>query len=376
MKVLTVVSKLEMGGIEKTLLSCIPHLQKNEVHVDILCSTGGELDAKFQQLGVKLIDFGNYKSPLCDFIKLFIVLKNNKYDVVHSRYGHTSGLFAVVCWFLKIPLFVSTHNEKAMFLEKFENTPILKYPRKGYLLFHKFLTVKFATKIIGHSKANLRYYTKGSIANSKLYDLVYNGVDFSRLNDYTKINDTVLSNFISDASKVILHIGKFKRQKNHYFLIDVFHKLNPIKNNYKLILLGNGPLMKDCIAQVKSLGVSDCVFFAGMVNDIRPYLAVSDVFFFPSLYEGFGNVLIEAQYTKIAICASDIAPHYEAAFEKYYTYFFNPTDTNNAVLNLTNCIASLEKTSHNDTLIKGYEFSNEFSVSNMATKLSKLYKSL
>ena len=50
------MSRLEMGGIEKTLLSCIPFFTKKGVSITILCNKGGSLDKSFEDLA-QIIDF-------------------------------------------------------------------------------------------------------------------------------------------------------------------------------------------------------------------------------------------------------------------------------------------------------------------------------
>src|SRR5690606_34041658 len=236
MKVLTVISKLEMGGIEKTLLSCLPYLIKNGVQMSILCSLGGELDDDYKALGVELIDFGSNKKPFKDSRFLKQILSERKFGVVHSRYGHTSGLFAKVCHDLNIPFVVSIHNERAMFRNNWIDKPLLGFVRKSYLDYHKKLTLKYATKIVGHSKANLRYFTDkvDDLPAESQLQVLYNGVDFSKFHDYPALSpekQRELDNFLTNADRVFVHIGSFKEQKNHRFLIDVFKKLNPIENN-------------------------------------------------------------------------------------------------------------------------------------------------
>src|SRR5690606_37854339 len=137
MKVLTIISKLEMGGIEKTLLSCLPYLKAQDVHISVLCDDGGELQSEYEARGVKIIDFNGYKKPFLEAKRLRQVLKSEKFDIVHSRYGHTSGLFAKVCHDFDIPLLVSIHNERAMFRNGWEGKPILGLIRKAYLAYQK-----------------------------------------------------------------------------------------------------------------------------------------------------------------------------------------------------------------------------------------------
>ncbi len=378
MRVLTIISKLEMGGIEKTLLSCIPYLLEKGIKMDILCSLGGSLDAEYEKLGVKLIGFGSHKKPFKDAIFLNSILLKNDYGLVHSRYGHTSGLFAKVCYKLNIPILVSIHNEKAMFRNNWKGKPVLGRLREIYLTYHKNLTIKYASKIIGHSKANLRYYIPeekiNNLTEDDQYTILYNGVDFGKFENYPKLSEkkeNQLYTFKKNIDKVFVHIGSFKEQKNHEYLISLFEKLNPIENKFGLILIGDGDLLPQIRNQVKNLGLENQVLFTGMEVNIAPYLYTSNIFIFPSLYEGFGNVLIEAQYCNLVIAASNILPHYEAVYNAYHRYFFSPNHIDEA----RNKLLELLNNSDNQLRInEAHKFAEKFSVENMASNIFEIYK--
>lgn len=62
-----------------------------------------------------------------------------------------------------------------------------------------------------------------------------------------------------------------------------------------LLLIGEGELVGNCKRQIEELGISDKVFFLGVRKNVNDYLQAMDIFMFPSLYEGLGVVLIEAQ---------------------------------------------------------------------------------
>lgn len=377
MRVLTIISKLEMGGIEKTLLSCIPYLKKQGVEMSILCTLGGVLDCEYRNLGVQLIDFGKHKKPFKDAAFLKTLLHENRFDVVHSRYGHTSGDFAKVCADLRIPFIVSIHNEKAMFRNSWERKPVLKFIRNAYLNYHKKATVKYATRVVGHSKANLLYYgiNDVNITQSQKFTLLYNGVDFSKFNDYEPLPEEkqrALDCLRHRSAKVLVHIGSFKEQKNHMFLIEVFNKLDPVSNRYALILMGVGELQQEVYQKVRSLGLENQVLFTGMESNIVPYLHSADLFVFPSLYEGFGNVLIEAQYARLPVAASSIAPHYEAVHKDYHEYMYSPFDREEAAEKLNKLLEQ------SDMLEKeqAFEFAKHFSVENMAQNLVSIYRNV
>jgi glycosyltransferase involved in cell wall biosynthesis len=78
----------------------------------------------------------------------------------------------------------------------------------------------------------------------------------------------------------------------------------------QLLLIGDGPLRLDIKQKVSQLGLSDHVVFAGLRSDVpRLMLSAMDAFVMPSLYEGLGLVLIEAQAAGLPCIFSDVVPH-------------------------------------------------------------------
>lgn len=374
MKVLTIISKLEMGGIEKTLLSCLPFLSSKGIEIIILCEKGGKLQSEYEAKGARIIDFAGYKKPFLDAQRLKQVLKSEKIDLVHSRYGHTSGVFAKVCHSLAVPFIVSIHNEKAMFKNSWQGKPVLNLIRDCYLRYHKRLTLKYSSLILGHSKANLNYYSNTAKVYSDKLKVIYNGVDFSKFIGYPDLPEdkkSTLKWVRQNYNKIFIHIGKFKEQKNHSFLIDVFNELNPKENGYYLLLLGEGSGRIAIEQKVDSLDLAGNVLFLGMETNIAPYLEISDVFFFPSIYEGFGNVLVEAQYMKLLIAASDISPHYEATYHRYHEFFYDPYDKQIAKEKIKSLL------SKDLDIIKdeAFEFARKFTIENMSEELTRIYRS-
>ncbi|MCD8101929.1 MAG: glycosyltransferase [Alistipes sp.] len=373
MKILTIISKLDMGGIEKTFLSCVPALQAAGFELEILCRCGGVLDKDFENLGVRLIDLGRYRNPISQALFIARLINKEKYNIVHTRGGHSAGFVSLVGYMTNTPVIVSLHNQRPMFKNTWEKRPLLSALRSFYLKLHKFLTNKFAYKIVGHSRTNLSYFSSEQVSAPEKYTVLYNGVDFSKLDGDRQLSceeEENLKAFIKDAGKVIIHIGSFKEQKNHSFLIDVFAALAPKVNNYKLILLGTGSLYKDIYNKVHELGLENYVYFAGMQKTIAPYLKVADVFFFPSIYEGFGNVLIEAQYMGVPVCASNIGPHIEASSPMYHSIFFDPQDRNDAVEKMK---IILSNGPQEDKIEDAKKFAESFSINNMVEGLTGLY---
>ena len=108
-----------------------------------------------------------------------------------------------------------------------------------------------------------------------------------------------------DGRKVIIHVGQFRTQKNHGMVIDVFNELHKRDDSYKLVLVGTGEEQDNIKAKAEELGLREDVLFLGNRNDIPGLLTASDIFLFPSLYEGLPIALLEAQAADLICVVSD-----------------------------------------------------------------------
>ena len=102
---------------------------------------------------------------------------------------------------------------------------------------------------------------------------------------------------------VIGHVGAFREQKNHKFLLKVFSELDD--PNAELVLVGDGPLKREVKAQAKKLGITNKIQFLGSRNDVNKLLQAFDVFVMPSLWEGLSISTIEAQASGLPLILSN-----------------------------------------------------------------------
>jgi len=114
---------------------------------------------------------------------------------------------------------------------------------------------------------------------------------------------------INQDTLVIGHIGRFVEQKNQLFLLEVFNELHKANTNSILILIGQGPMVSEVKNKIKELKLEDTVFLIGQRDDVADLYQALDVFVLPSLYEGLGMVLIEAQCSGLPCIASTEVPN-------------------------------------------------------------------
>lgn len=109
-----------------------------------------------------------------------------------------------------------------------------------------------------------------------------------------------------DAKKapVIVAAGRLVRQKDWPTLLRAFACLRQ-GTAAKLIILGDGPLRAELEDMISTMGLCNDAALPGFVPDIRPYLAKADVFPLTSIWEGFGNVLVQALGVGCSIVSTD-----------------------------------------------------------------------
>ena len=100
------------------------------------------------------------------------------------------------------------------------------------------------------------------------------------------------------------HVGRFALQKNHRFLIEVFHALSEWEPEAQLVLAGEGELVEEVLAQVDRLGLEERVHYLGVRQDVPALMNAFDVLLLPSFFEGLPVVGVEAQATGLPVVTS------------------------------------------------------------------------
>ena len=145
--------------------------------------------------------------------------------------------------------------------------------------------------------------------NAKDVIYMHNAIDAAQFQYHTRIEAEVRKEFSIENKFVIGHVGRFFKQKNHPFIIDIFAEIAKRDENSVLMLVGGGELddatMNQMKEKVKRLSLADRVIFTGVRTDVNRIIQAFDVFILPSLYEGFPVVMVEAQAAGLKCVMSD-----------------------------------------------------------------------
>jgi glycosyltransferase involved in cell wall biosynthesis len=298
-RLLCIVSAMNVGGAETFLMKIYRTLDKSRYQMDFYCMSleEGYYEKEIRQLGGRVYH-AQPKSRhfIKSFIKLKETVKHEKYEYVLRVSQHslaTIDLVAAKLGGAKVVAQRSSNSDSSGNLS-----------RMLHLLFKGLPIMVPTIKIAPSTEAGVYTFGKRSIGKKTLA-IIKNAISLEDFSYRPEIRDKIRKKMGMEGKYVVGHIGRFSKQKNHDFLIDVFAEIEKIHADSILVLIGKGELESDIKRKIKDCGLNDKVVFLGVRGDISEILMVIDVFVFPSYFEGMPNTVIEAQATGLPCLISD-----------------------------------------------------------------------
>ena len=270
-------------GVESVVMNYYRNIDKSKVQFHFICDEDST-DIPYEEiekLGGKVIIVPPYQKLFKYQKELYKVFKENSYKIVHSHINALSVFPLRVAKKAGVPIRIahshSTSNKKEWKKNIVKN--ILRPFSKVY-----------ANKFFACTKHAGEWLFGKKIIERKELNVINNAIDLKKFEFNEKTREDLRKEFgIKEDTIVIGHIGRFMKQKNHDFLIDVFNELIKKNENSILMLIGQGPLLNDMKQKVRDLKIEDKVKFIGQVTDVEKYYNIMDIFLFPSIYEGLRN---------------------------------------------------------------------------------------
>jgi glycosyltransferase involved in cell wall biosynthesis len=191
--------------------------------------------------------------------------------------------------------------------------------KKGFLhhllLFLDKVLCQFATHIIPEGEGVKKDLVAFKVTKKPLKVIANGNVNGIDLNYFspdsltkTEQSDLKTQLKITSTDFVFVFVGRLVSSKGINELVAAFNNLSKENINYKLLLVGPfeadlDPLHQETLDLIKS---NKSIISVGFKTDIRPYLAISDVFVFPSYREGFPNVILQAGAMNLPCIVTDI----------------------------------------------------------------------
>ena len=296
-RVLHVYPSMNNAGTEMVMMNWYRNIDKSKIQFDFLVQDSGELDEEIKSMGGRVYCIPKYSTKqyikdLSEFFK-----KNNHYKILHTHTHADMGLVLNVAKKSNIICRIAhSHNSRS------DIRGVLKLIKKV-----KSLPIKInATHFFACSEEAGEWLFPFKNIN---VNIIKNGIDLEKFKYSDQFRYEVRKELnIKSDDKVICHVGRFAKEKNHELIIDICNEIIKNDKRVKVILVGTGPLEQYIKDKVIKLDISENVLFLGNRNDVNKIMCASDLFLFPSIHEGLGIVLIEAQMNGLPCIVSERVP--------------------------------------------------------------------
>lgn len=284
-----------MGGVEQYVLNVLDYIDQNQFEIEVLLPENRVYDREdaLTERGITIHKFSSRdkKTQIKEFQGL---VSRKKYDVVHIQLGHAAALWSMVSYYLKIPkIIVHAHTSET----GDENVGKFHLFKKKIIFKLSELIFRRTAECVACSDDAAKFM----FGKNKNYRILNNGICLEKY----------MQSEIEKSNKKENQIGiiaRFDPQKNPLFVVEVMNELKKINSEIELNWIGNGPMQRQTEEKIRRLHLEDTIHLRGNTNEIPEFLSENRYFFLPSLYEGLGIVLIEAQAVGLKCFISEHLP--------------------------------------------------------------------
>ena len=318
MRILIVIDSLGAGGAERSTEVTCDYLYKKNISFEILCldkKTVGVQD-KMQEKGypISFIPPGSFLKQ-SKFIANLI--KNGDFNLVHSilfRANLRTRFAKLGAKFIHLESLVSTTYSE----ERFKDSKVNQTGLKIYKLIDQITAKKYVDHFHSITEAVKTHYVKEIGLNPKNVTVIPRGRK-PAINSFEERDSQNLQNPLKLAN-----IGRQEFAKGQIYLIKAVKNLIDKGYNVELRIFGrNGGASKIMRSYIDENNLNDYIFLEGFKDNVSEYLLESHLFVFPSLYEGLGGALIEAQAVGLPVACNDIPVLHEVVEEDVNAKFFD-----------------------------------------------------
>lgn len=308
MKILHVQKMGKIAGSENYLLEIVPSLKKNGIDVEFLCiyNKGNEdlfspFIAKLERNKVKvhLIPVKNFPT-FKTLQQIYRLIKNGKYDLIHTHLIHADFFLAMVKFFFnrRLILVSTKHGYEESYNNDFGFAP--QYKKNNTYFFICKLSERFINRSYAISNGLKNFFVQTGIASATKMDMIHYGFNFS-----DAVLDPEKEKYRFGSPQLVI-VGRLVKFKGHRFLLNSLNKIIEAYPNLKLVIVGSGNLEEALKKKVYDLSLENYVVFTGHQPNIHDYMSNSDLVIIPSVSEGFGVVFLEALNNKKPVVAFNV----------------------------------------------------------------------
>ena len=279
------------GGGERWHHDVAAYLVEQKVKVVYVSSRESPLSERMKSLGIPgyqiQVSNTSFLNPI-KMIRIIGIFRKEKVGVLVTNLSEDMKIAGIAARWAGVPRIIFRRGSAI---------PIRDSPMNRYLY------RKVATGIIANSletKRTILALNKELVPERKI-SVVYNGISL------TKYNPLIEPLYIAEEGEIVLGAaGRLSEEKGHIHLLEMLKDLESREVSFKLLIAGEGKLLRTLQKHAEKIGVDQKVEFLGFVENMPAFFNSLDIFLLSSDYEGFGYVITEAMASCKPVVAFDI----------------------------------------------------------------------
>ncbi len=298
-KVLHIMAGADAGGISTVVLNYYSHIDREQFQFDIAVTTDqvGKNAEEFKMLGARI-----YRIPLKSTgIKKYEtavrdMLEENQYNAIHVHENETSYVALRVAKKMGIPCRIA-HSHTSLPCNGLKS----EIRRMAGIILNR----RYATKLIGCGKlAGIRVFGQSGMKCAKGMVLP-NAIETEKFAYSEAVRNSVRAELRLEGKYVVGMVGRISPEKNTLYALELFTELKKKKQDVALIIAGNGPDEEQLVRKIDEYGLEQDVIYLGRRNDANRLYQAFDLFWLPSIHEGFPVAAVEAMASGLPVIVSD-----------------------------------------------------------------------
>ena len=370
---LYVITKLELGGAQKQLLTLIRHLDKKRFHLFLFTAKDGLLLP--EALSVSGLTIKKSRclerpiNPLKDIlalIEIYRFIKKNNIEIVHTHSSKAGILGRLAARLAKVKIIIHTVHGWSF------NDYQPRVERLFFIWLER-LSARFSDKLVVASNYDRQKGLDNHIGKENKYSLIRYGVDYTEFNIKDQNIREELG--INPNDLVVGMIACFKPQKSPQNFIRLAFLVKKFSPHIKFLLVGDGILRRSIEKLIEKLNLKNYVILTSWRRDIPRILSAIDVFVLTSLWEGLPITVLEAMASSKPVISTHTGGVSEVIVEGKSGFLVTPRDINRMSERLAVLIKDENLRRQIGQNARAGLDSN-FTLTNMISKTKNLYEEL
>ena len=284
-RVLHIIGSLAYAGVEAVVMNYYRHLNREQIQFDFITFSKKpeRYDEEIQQLGGRIFRLpSRARRPLGYMRALYRVIRDNNYQIVHTHQSSASMVMdGVVARLCGVPVVIGhSHNTRCNVLWQ-------------HYLFRPFVNVFFKHRLACSVEAGKWVFGEREVT------ILNNAIDAGRFRFNEEVRNSIRKELGFTDELLVGFVGRLHPQKNPYRMLEIFAEVRKKQDNAHLLIVGDGGEREGMLQTCKELKILPSVHFLGQVTNVHELMMAMDVLLFPSVFEGLGLVVIEAQATDL-----------------------------------------------------------------------------